>query len=150
MKGKRFGTKQIIPIVTFIFGVVFAWIGFTQLGFWEGEPQPGFFPAIVSIVLCIASVLAFIQSLKEDGRASYNKEEMTVILGGLAVIAGTMIIGLIPSAFLYILIWLKGVEKNVPWRDVIIIEIIVMAIVIGVFQTWLGVQFPWGIFEKFM
>ena len=39
---KKIGTKQIVPLVLAVFAVVFAVVGFTQLGFWEDVdgPQP--------------------------------------------------------------------------------------------------------------
>lgn len=146
---KRFSSKQLIPIATGILGVVFAYIGFTQLGFWDKEPQPGFFPSIIAIVLVIASALAFLQTLREEGRPEYNRNELMVICGGLALIVGTFIVGLIPMAFIYILFWLKVIEKA-PWKDTIIIILIIAAIVLGVFAGWLQVQFPWGLLENFM
>uniref|UniRef100_UPI0040568520 tripartite tricarboxylate transporter TctB family protein n=1 Tax=Agathobacter sp. TaxID=2021311 RepID=UPI0040568520 len=147
---KKFGSKQLIPIATAIMGIVFAYIGFTQLGFWDKEPKPGFFPSIMAIVMVVASIAAFFQTLKEEDQPSYNKDELTVIIGGLALLAGTFLVGLIPMAFLYVLFWLKVIEKNVPWRDIIIIEAIVAVIVLGVFAGWLQIQFPWGLFDMFM
>lgn len=147
---KKFGSKQLIPIATALVGAVFAFIGFTQLGFWDKEPQPGFFPSIMAIVLVLSSIAAFFQTLKEEGQPKYNKNEMLVICGGISMIAGTFVIGLIPMAFLFVLFWLKVIEKGTPWRDVIIIEAIIAAIVLGVFAGWLQVQFPWGLFEMFM
>ena len=38
---KRIGTKQIVPLMLAVFAVVFAVIGFTQLGFWSAA---GLFP----------------------------------------------------------------------------------------------------------
>jgi peptidoglycan biosynthesis protein MviN/MurJ (putative lipid II flippase) len=147
---KKIGSKQLIPIVTAIVGIVFAYIGITQLGFWDKEPKPGFFPSIIAIVMVVASVAAFFQSLKEEGQPNYNKNELMVIGGGLALIIGTFLVGLIPMVFLYILFWLKVVEKGTPWKHIIIIEVIVGVIVIGVFVCWLQVQFPWGLLEMFM
>lgn len=147
---KKFGTKQLIPIATAIMGIVFAYIGFTQLGFWEKEPKPGFFPSIIAIVMVIASIAAFFQTLKEEDQPQYNKNELMVIVGGLALIVGTFLIGLIPMVFVYVLFWLKVIEKNVPWKHIIVIELIIAVIVIGVFAGWLQVQFPWGLFEMFM
>ena len=138
---KKFGTKQLIPLAMALMGIVFAWIGFTQLGFWEKEPKAGFFPTIIA---------AFFQTLKEEDKPSYNKDELLVIAGGAAVIAGSFIIGMIPMLFLFVLFWLKVIEKETPWKHVIIIELLVAAIVLGVFAGWLQVQFPWGIFENFM
>ena len=147
---KKFGSKQLIPIVTGLIGLVFAWIGFTQLGFWDKEPKPGFFPSIIAIVMVLASIAAFFQTLKEEGQPEYNKNELMVIGGGLALIVGTFLIGLIPMVFLYVLFWLKVVEKGTPWKDIIIIEAIIAVIVLGVFAGWLQVQFPWGLFDMFM
>ncbi len=144
---KKIGSKQMIPLATALIGVVFAVIGFTQLGFWDKEPQPGFFPSIIAIVLVIASIAAFFQTLREEGQPNYNKNELLVILGGLSLIAGTFLVGLIPMVFLYVLFWLKVIEKGTPWKDIIIIELIVAVIVLGVFAGWLQVQFPWGMFD---
>ena len=147
---KKFGSKQLIPIATALMGIVFAYIGFTQLGFWEKEPKPGFFPSIMAIVMVVASIAAFFQTLKEEDQPKYNKDELTVIIGGLALLIGTFLVGLIPMAFLYVLFWLKVIEKNVPWKDIIVIEAIVAVIVLGVFADWLQIQFPWGLFDMFM
>lgn len=147
---KKFGTKQLIPIATAIIGIVFAYIGFTQLGFWDKEPKPGFFPSIIAIVMTVASIAAFFQTLKEEDQPQYNKAELMVIAGGLALIVGTFLIGLIPMVFLYVLFWLKVVEKDVPWKHILIIELIIAVIVLGVFAGWLQVQFPWGLFDMFM
>ncbi len=144
---KKIGSKQLIPLATALIGVVFAVIGFTQLGFWDKEPKPGFFPSIIAIVLVIASIAAFFQTLKEEEQPNYNKNELMVIWGGLSLIAGTFLVGLIPMVFLYVLFWLKVIEKGTPWKDIIIIELIVAVIVLGVFAGWLQVQFPWGMLE---
>lgn len=147
---KKFGSKQLIPIATAIIGIVFAYIGFTQLGFWDKEPKPGFFPSIIAIVMVVASIAAFFQTLKEEDQPQYNKAELLVIAGGLALIVGTFLVGLIPMVFLYVLFWLKVVEKDVPWKHILIIEAIIAVIVLGVFAGWLQVQFPWGLFDMFM
>lgn len=147
---KKFSSKQLIPIATAVMGIVFAYVGIFQLGFWDKEPKPGFFPSIMAIVLVIASIAAFIQTLGDEEKPEYNKNELSVIGGGLMLIVGSLIIGLIPTVFLFVLVWLKVVEKGTPWKDVIIIELIIAGIVLGVFAGWLQVQFPWGLFEMFM
>ena len=147
---KKIGTKQIVPLVLAAFAVVFAVVGFTQLGFWDKEPKPGFFPSIIAIVMVISSVAAFFQTLKEEDKPQYNKNELLVIAGGAGVIAGSFIIGMIPMIFLYVLFWLLVIEKGTPILHIVIIEAIVAIIVLGVFAGWLQVQFPWGLFENFM
>ena len=61
--------------------------------------------------------------------------------------AAPIFIGMLPTMAIFVVLWLKLLEKA-PWKDTLIILAIVMAIVIGVFVVWLKVQFPEGlIFE---
>ena len=148
---KKIGTKQIVPLVLAVFAVVFAVVGFTQLGFWEDVdgPQPGFFPAIMAIVMFLASIASFFQSLKEEKAARYERDEMMVIAGGAGIIAGSFIIGLLPSCYLFVILWLKVFEKT-GWKETLIVLAVCMAISIGVFRMWLGVHVPMGLFEAFL
>lgn len=148
---KKIGMKQIMPLILAGIAIVFAYIGFTQLGFWHkvDGPRPGFFPTIMAIVMFFTSILSFVQSLKETKQPKFHKDELIVIASGAGIIAATFIIGLLPSCLLYIVIWLRFFEKT-PWKATIIVSVVIMAIVVGVFQVWLGVQFPMGIFEAMM
>lgn len=148
---KKFGTKQIIPLAMAAIGVIFAGIGFIQLGFWNSVdgPMPGFFPSIMAIVMVFASILSFVQSLKEEGKPEYKKEELLVIGAGAGIFAATFVIGLLPTIFIFVILWLKLFEKE-SWKNIIIVLLVVAAIAIGVFYLWLGVQFPMGLFEYIM
>ena len=67
-----------------------------------------------------------------------------VMLGAAGIILGTFLIGLVPSCLIYIFLWLKLVERA-PWKVIIIIEIIMAAIILGVFTGWLQIRFPMGL-----
>lgn len=144
----KIGTKQIIPSITALMGIVFLVVGVTQLGFWDSTegPMPGFFPTIVAIVMVLTSILAFIQSLKEKDKPEYKKNEILVILAGICIFAVTFVIGLLPTCIVFVITWLKFFEKE-SWKNIIIVTLVVAAIAIGVFGMWLGIQFPMGIFE---
>ena len=150
---KKFGTKQLVPVMGAVMGAVFAYLGFTQLGFWDttaGDgPMPGFFPSIMAIVLILSSILSLIQSFKEEEKAKYNKEELLVIMGGAAIFAGTFIIGLLHMCYLFVVLWLKLFEKE-TWKNTLIVLVVIAAITIGVFYLWLGIQFPMGLLENFL
>lgn len=148
---KKIGSKQIVPLALAIFAVVFAVVGFTQLGFWHSVdgPQPGFFPAIMAIVMFLACIASFVQSMKSEGKADYEKDELMVIAGGAGIIAGSAIIGLLPSCYLFVVLWLKVFEKS-SWKATLIVLAVCMAISIGVFRIWLGVHFPMGLLENFL
>lgn len=147
---KRFGTRQIVTIALGAIAAVFAVLGFTQLGFWDpvDGPKPGFFPGIMSTVMFVICIISFIQSFSETDEVKYEKDELLIIGCGAGIIAAAFIIGLIPACGLFVLLWMKVIEKA-PWKDTIIVFLISMAIAIGVFQIWLQVQFPLGLFEMF-
>ena len=54
------------------------------------------------------------------------------------------IIGMLPSMTIFLLVWMKGVEKA-PWSHTLIVTVGTMAVLIGVFAIWLQVRFPMGI-----
>lgn len=148
---KKFTMRQLLPIITALFGSLFAIVGFLQLGFWNKTdgPMPGFFPSIMAIIMILTSILAFLQSTKDQKKTEYRKEEILVIMAGVGIFAVTFLIGLIPTIFLYVILWLKLFEKE-SWKNTFIVLGVVAAISIGVFYVWLGVQFPMGLFEYIM
>lgn len=148
---KKIGIKQILPLILAGIAIVFAYIGFTQLGFWHevDGPQPGFFPFIMAIVMFLTSILSFVQSSKEVDKPKFHKDELMVIAAAAGIIAATFIIGLLPSCFVYVIVWLKVFEKT-PWKSTLTVTAVIMVIVVGVFHLWLGIQFPMGIFEAMM
>lgn len=145
---KRINMRQLLPIITALLGCLFAIVGFLQLGFWNNVdgPMPGFFPSIMAVIMIVTSILAFFQSLKEKKKTEYRKEEILVIIAGIGIFVATFLIGLLPTIFLYVILWLKLFEKE-SWKNTFIVLGVVGAISIGVFYMWLGVQFPMGLFE---
>ena len=142
---KKFNAQAVIPLFTAIVSLVFIVVGLKDFGFWTNQPTPSFFPIIIAAVLLVTSLVCFVQTLtaKERTEVKYNLHELLVILGGAGIIAGTYLIGLVPSCLLYIFLWLKLVERA-PWKVIIVIELIIAAIALGVFTTWLQVRFPVG------
>lgn len=147
MEGKKkFHSQVLIPIATAIVALVFIVIGVKEYGFWKGQPTPGFFPIIIAVVLLASSIAGFFQIARDKDSADvkYNRNELMVMLGAAGIILCTFLIGLVPSCLIYILLWLKLVE-HAPWKVVITIEIIMAAIILGVFTAWLQIRFPMGL-----
>lgn len=141
---KKLGARQMIPMGGLVFSAVFMYAGLTQLGFWGSKgPLPGFFPVIMSVVFGVSSFLALLQSAKEDSHAM-PKDAWTIILAVTATICAHLVIGLVPSLLLFVILWLKLVEKA-TWAATIKVLAIVAAVVIGVFQLWLKIRFPAGV-----
>lgn len=142
---KKFGIKQLIPLLSAAVAVIFLVLGFAKYGFWDEfkGPKPGFLPIIISIALLAVSVLAFIGSFKEK-HVELPRENWLCALGLLAIVAASFIIGMELAILVYLIIWLHLYEKQ-SWKTTIIATVVIMAIVIGAFDLWLGIDFPKGI-----
>ena len=145
-KKKGLNLRVIIPLATIIVSLVFIIVGLKDYGFWNAQPTPGFFPIIIAVVLLASSIACFFQVARDKDSADvkYNRNELMVMLGAAGIILCTFLIGLVPSCLIYILLWLKLVE-HAPWKVVITIEIIMAAIILGVFTAWLQIRFPMGL-----
>ena len=146
---KKFGTKQIMPLVIIAICAVFLYAGLSKFGFWDSSkgPTPAFVPTIVCVMMILLCISDFIKSLKDTSVVKYHKDEFIMIAVGAILLAAIHVIGMLPALAIFVVVWLKLMEKA-PWKHIILILAIVMAIVIGVFVLWLKVQFPEGlIFE---
>lgn len=146
MEKKKFNLRTVIPLATIVFSLVFILVGLKDYGFWKGQPTPGFFPIIIAVVLLVSSIACFLQIARDRDSETvrYNRNELMVMLGAAAIILCTFLIGLVPSCLIYIFLWLKFVEHT-SWKVIVIIELIMAAIILGVFTFWLQIRFPMGL-----
>ena len=150
MEKARFNSRALIPIATAIISLIFIGVGLKDFGFWDNQPTAAFFPIIIAVVLLLTSILCLVQELRgKEAAPKYTKNELMVILGGGGIIIGCYVIGLILSCLLYLLLWLKVIEKA-SWKAIIIIEVFMAALILGVFVFWMQVQFPMGLFAYLM
>jgi hypothetical protein len=146
----RLKTKIIIPIVAFVFGAVFSFLGITKYGFYHATkgPLPGFFPSIVGICLMIVSVMTLLQVRSDDDQHS-RKENWYPVLGTLAILLGCLVFGMYLSLGIFLFWWVRIYERA-SWKATIICFVIMGSIVIGVFGCWLNIAFPKGLLFSWM
>lgn len=146
LEKKKINLRTVIPLATIVFSLVFIIVGLKDYGFWKGQPTPGFFPIIIAVVLLVSSIACFLQIARDRDSETvrYNRNELMVMLGAAGIILCTFIIGLVPSCLIYIFLWLKFVE-HASWKVIVIIELIMAAIILGVFTFWLQIRFPMGL-----
>ncbi len=146
LEKKKINLRTVIPLATIVFSLVFIIVGLKDYGFWKGQPTPGFFPIIIAVVLLVSSIACFLQIARDRDSETvrYNRNELMVMLGAAAIILCTFLIGLVPSCLIYIFLWLKFVE-HASWKVIVIIELIMAAIILGVFTFWLQIRFPMGL-----
>ena len=146
LEKKKINLRTVIPLATIVVSLVFIIVGLKDYGFWKGQPTPGFFPIIIAVVLLVSSIACFLQIARDRDSETvrYNRNELMVMLGAAAIILCTFLIGLVPSCLIYIFLWLKFVE-HASWKVIVIIELIMAAIILGVFTFWLQIRFPMGL-----
>jgi t-SNARE complex subunit (syntaxin) len=121
-----------------------------QLKFWSSKyaPGPGFIPRWVSAAMFILSVIAFIQSLKEDGitldkvlpAARASRINLYVCWGGLIFFFITVkkIGFVLASTILLAALFSRGTK----WPIAIILSIIISLICFYIFKVILQIQIP--------
>lgn len=147
-KLNKMNSKVMIPAATMLIAAVFLYLGLTEFGFWNeiNGPLPGFFPSLASILLIIISAFS-LKGAWGSTAPKYFGIELMVIAGCVAIMLTTFVIGLIPSVILYLVVWLRIVEKT-PWISTLKVAGFMSALVIGVFVLWLKVPFPMGLLEN--
>lgn len=144
---KSLNSRILIPAVTTVIGGLFVFLGLTKFGFWDdiNGPMPGFFPTIAGVLLLGISIYSLFQAWGSEAPKYYGIE-LSVILGCLGIILLTFVIGLIPSVIVYIVVWLRFVEKT-PWISTLKVTGFMALLVVGVFVLWLKIPFPMGLIE---
>ena len=143
---KKFGTKQVMPLLIAAVCAIFIYTGLNKFGFWNSSkgPTAAFVPTIVCVMLIALCAIDLMKSFKDNDVVKYYKDEFIMIATGFVLLAAVHFIGMLPALAIFVVVWLKLMEKA-PWKHIILILAIVMAIVIGVFVMWLHVRFPEGI-----
>jgi len=137
---------QIIPICTSALSILWIVMGLKKYGFWDEYkgPKTGFFPTIIAFVMLGISIFALVTSGKSK-KPEFDRGNWMAALGMLAMVLMSYVIGMELSILAFMLLWLKVYEKC-SWKTTIIATVVVMAIVVGAFRFWLGIQFPMGLF----
>lgn len=137
--------KNILPLITALIGLLFSLMGFFKYGFWNNiiGTLPGFFPTIIGTLLFVISILAFVQSFKDEDNPS-KKENWFPVLAVVLILASTFIFGLYISLAAFMIYWVRFYEKC-SWKTTIITFSIMFVIVVGAFGMWLNIPFPKGI-----
>ena len=143
--GKQNVIDRVIPLICFIVGCIALGFSFIKYGFWDDVigPLSGFYPAIVSGCLICISIPAFFQSFKSV-KADMPRDNWLVPLALVLILVCSYFIGMIASLFIFLLLWLKGIEK-LSWKLTCSTTVVMTAIVVFVFRMWLQIEFPKGL-----
>ncbi|PKL03462.1 MAG: tripartite tricarboxylate transporter TctB [Spirochaetae bacterium HGW-Spirochaetae-9] len=142
---RQLGSRQLLPAVFIIISLVWIYIGMTQFGFWNPlrGGTPAFMPICIATVLLISSSVMLLMSFKDE-KPAYTPLCFLFLLICLSIIGLSAVFGFLPSLLLFVLLWLKLVEKA-PWKGTLIVFASLAVLGYGLFEIWLRVPFPKGL-----
>ena len=136
--------KLAIPLIAVILGIAFVYMGYENYGFWNPRrgPLTGFYPALMGLCLVVAGIIGAVKCLKEECPVFETRNWLVPLSVGL-LIAGSLVIGLLPALAVYLLVWMRLIQKS-PWKTICLVMGTVAVMVYGVFILWLQVPFERG------
>jgi len=121
------------------------------------NPGPGFFPFGAGLILGILAAVVFVQARRAASSSKGNRESVLVSPGAgkkivlttvalLAYVVGMEYLGFLISTFIFLAFVLRTIEPQ-RWGVVILESLLASGICYFVFQIWLQVELPRGIFQ---
>ena len=148
--GKRGGSRkidarQLLPAGLIVISVIWIYKGLTEFGFWNPlrGGTPAFMPICIATVLLIMSSIMLFKSYSEQ-KPTYTKLCLVFLLLCVAIVGLSLLIGFLPASLLFVLLWLRVIEKA-PWKGTLIVFASLAVMAYGVFNIWLSVPFPKGL-----
>lgn len=130
-----------------------------RLGFdWQEVhgPRPGYFPFYVGLIICIASLVNFVQALGLRGDRNTSFVEVGQLRLVLAVLVPTAVfaigvtwIGIYVSSVVFIAYFMRWLGKYVWWK-VATVSVCTTVVFYVVFEKWFKVPLPKGPLENLL
>ena len=103
---KKFGTKQVMPLVIAAVCAIFIYSGLNKFGFWDASkgPTAAFVPTIVCVMLIALCAIDLMKSFKDNGVVKYYKDEFIMIATGFVLLAAVHFIGMLPALAIFVVV----------------------------------------------
>jgi hypothetical protein len=149
------GVELFVALVFFALGAIVIYDSHRLGSSWGSDgPEAGYFPFYVGALMCLASVVVFVQALW--GRAAKTDEvfvEWTALRHVLAVlipavlyVLGIQLIGLYVASAIYIACFMRWLG-NYGWIRSVLLSVVVAALAFVTFEIWFQVPLYKGAFD---
>jgi Tripartite tricarboxylate transporter TctB family len=138
--------EMVVAALLLAFGIVIAY-GSYQLGSgWTSDgPGAGYFPFYVGLLICIAGVGIFVQTLfaKNKGAEAFVDREqlkrvLSVFIPAMVYVGAVQVLGLYVASAVYIALFMVILGKY-TWLKSIIISLSVIVLFFLMFEVWFKV-----------
>ena len=113
------------------------------------RPGPGFLPFGLALILSVFALVLILQNWKKGESAAPFWPERTWLRPLLGVVIFLLyafvigILGFIPTTFLFLVVWMWGIER-IRWITLLVISVTVTAVLYFIFEFFLEVPLPAG------
>jgi len=140
--------------ITFLIGIVMIADNYQLGAGWDAEgPQAGYFPLRIGVIICIASVVVFFQSLFGKGAAGKTfvtlarlRPVLAVLLPTILYVAAIEYLGIYVASAIFIAAFMRVMDKY-SWLKTIVISVGVNAALFWLFEIQFLVPLPKGPLE---
>ena len=148
----------VTAVIMFAFASVVIYDSVRLGAKWGSDgPEAGYFPFYIGVILCIASVVNFVQAFRQTESESFVSFAslnmiMSVILPTIVYVALIGGIGPIPALGIYvasaifIALFMKWLGKY-PWLLTVSVSVAVPVVFFVLFEVWFKVPLPKGPLE---
>lgn len=146
---------MVTAAVIFAFGALVVYDSYRLGSGWASDgPQSGYFPFYIGLMICISSVVVFVQGLlkvKIDRKIFVEpgqlKQVLVILLPSTAYVAGVQWIGIYVSSAIFISLFMKFFGKY-GWLRSLVVGIAVSSISFVLFEIWFRIPLPKGPVEQ--
>jgi hypothetical protein len=135
--------EMVVAAILLVFGMVVAY-GSYQLGSgWTSDgPGAGYFPFYVGLLICIAGIGVFVQTLNKGEEAFVDREQLqrvlSVFIPAVVYVGAVQIFGLYVASAVYIALFMVILGKY-KWLKSSIISLAVIVLFFLMFEVWFKV-----------
>jgi putative tricarboxylic transport membrane protein len=147
----------VVAVLIFLAGALVAWDSHRLGSSWASDgPEAGYFPFFIGLLICVCSVVVFVQSLlkaKTDRTVFVTvgqlKQVMVILGPSTAYVLGVQLIGLYVSSAIFIFLFMKVAGKY-SWLRSVMVGAAVSIISFVLFEIWFKIPLPKGPLENLL
>lgn len=147
----------VVAAIVFMLGALVAFDTSRLGASWGSDgPQAGYFPFYIGVIICISSLVVFVQGLlklRSDRQVFVTNEQlkqvMVILVPSTAYVLGIQLIGIYVSSAIFIGLFM-GLAGKYSWLRSVAVGLGVSVSAFLMFEIWFKIPLPKGPLERLL